>query len=99
MSNDTFLGNAFNIASYALFTHMIAQVCGFEVDELTWFGGDVHIYNNHREQVNIQLDREFYDLPTLKINPDVKSIFDFKMADFELVNYQSHDTIKADMAV
>lgn len=98
-SADVFLGLPFNIASYALFTHMIAQVCDYGVGELIISTGDTHIYSDHVEQVKEQLRRPEYPLPTLKINPEVKSLFDFKMTDFELVNYQSHDAIKAKMAV
>lgn len=98
-SVDVFLGLPFNIASYALFTHMIAQVCDYTAGELIISTGDTHIYSDHVEQVKEQLRRPEYPLPTLKINPEVKSLFDFKMTDFELVNYQSHDAIKAKMAV
>lgn len=98
-SCDTFLGVPFNIASYALFTMMIAQVCDMDLGEFIWTGGDVHIYKNHFDQVDLQLSRTPFALPTMKINPDVKSIFDFKYEDFELLNYESHPGIKAPVAV
>lgn len=98
-SADMFLGIPFNIASYALFTHMIAQVCDYGVGELIISTGDTHIYSDHVEQVKEQLRRPEYPLPTLKLNHEVKSLFDFKMTDIELLNYQSHDSIKAKMAV
>ncbi len=98
-SCDTFLGVPFNIASYALLTMMVAQVVGLELGEFIWTGGDTHIYNNHFDQVNLQLSREPYSLPVMKINPDVKDIFSFKYEDFELQNYQFHPAIKADIAV
>ena len=98
-SNDLFLGAPFNIASYALFTHMLAQVCGYGVGELVYTIGDAHIYRNHFSQVEEQLSREPYPLPTLWINPDVKTITGFKIDDFRLENYQHHAPIKADMAV
>ncbi|MCJ8325740.1 MAG: thymidylate synthase [Campylobacterales bacterium] len=98
-SADIFLGVPFNIASYALLTMMIAQVCDLELGDFIHTFGDAHLYSNHIEQANLQLSRETYDIPTMKINKDIKSIFDFKMEDFELENYKSHDSIKAKMAV
>ncbi len=98
-SADMFLGVPFNIASYALFTHMIAQVCGLGVGELVIVLGDAHIYENHVEQVKEQLTREPLPLPGLNINPAITDINKFTMQDFELVNYQSHEAIKAPMAV
>jgi thymidylate synthase len=98
-SADMFLGVPFNIASYALFTHMIAQSCGLEVGELIITLGDAHIYTNHVDQVNEQLARKPLPLPELKLNPAVKDITGFTMDNIELVNYTSHDAIKAPMAV
>jgi len=98
-SADTFLGVPFNIASYALLTMMMAQVCDLEVGEFIHHFGDVHLYSNHLEQANLQLTREPRALPTLKINPEVKSIFDFKFDDFTLENYDPHPHIKAAVAV
>lgn len=98
-SGDFFLGIPFNIASYSLFTHMLAQVTGLKPGMFTHVVGDAHIYQNHKEQVELQLSREIYIPPTLEIDTSVKNIDDFKMDSFKLVNYQSHAAIKADMAV
>lgn len=98
-SADAFLGVPFNIASYALFTMMIAQVCNFELGDFVHTFGDAHIYSNHMEQVQLQLSREPYPLPQVKINPEIKSIFDFNYEDFELINYQSHPHIRGEVAV
>jgi len=98
-SADTFLGVPFNIASYALLTMMIAQVSDLEVGEFIHTMGDAHLYNNHIEQTNLLLTREFRPLPTMKINPNVKDIFEFKLEDFELVGYDPHPHIKASVAV
>jgi len=98
-SADLFLGVPFNIASYALLTHMIAQVCELEVGEFIWTGGDCHIYQNHREQVELQLTRELYQLPTLALNKEVKNIFAFTFEDISVDGYESHPAIKAKVAV
>ena len=98
-SADAFLGVPFNIASYALFTMMIAQVCDLKLGDFVHTFGDAHIYSNHIEQVQLQLSREPFALPQVKINPEITSIFDFKYEDFELVNYQAHAHIKGEVAV
>lgn len=98
-SADTFLGVPFNIASYALLTMMVAQVCDLQPGEFIHTFGDAHIYTNHMEQVKLQLSRDFRPLPTMKINPAIKDIFEFKFEDFELVNYDPHPHIKGAVAV
>ncbi len=98
-SGDIFLGVPFNIASYALLTLMVAQVAGFEPGEFIWTGGDCHLYANHLEQTDLQLTRQPLPLPTMKINPEVKDLFDFRFEDFELVGYEAHPHIKAPVAV
>ena len=98
-SCDMFLGVPFNIASYALLTMMIAQVCGYELGEFIHTLGDTHIYHNHFDQVSEQLSHTPYELPQMRINPEVKDINDFKYEDFELVNYKSYDAIKGQVAV
>lgn len=98
-SADIFLGVPFNIASYALLTMMVAQVCGLEAGEFVHTFGDAHLYTNHLEQAKLQLTRDFRPLPIMRINPEVKSIFDFKYEDFTLENYDPHPHIKAEVAV
>ncbi|KQP56530.1 thymidylate synthase [Agreia sp. Leaf283] len=98
-SADLFLGVPFNIASYALLTHMVAQQAGLEVGDFVWTGGDCHIYDNHVEQVTEQLTREPYALPTLRITRTPDSIFDYRYDDFEIVDYVHHPAIKAPVAV
>ena len=98
-SADVFLGVPFNIASYALLTLMVAQVCDLEPGDFIHTFGDVHLYNNHQEQVDLQLTREPKPLPTMKLNPEIKSIFDFTFEDFELVNYEYHPHIKGAVSV
>jgi thymidylate synthase len=98
-SCDVFLGVPFNIASYALLTLMMAQATGYEPGDFVWTGGDVHIYTNHLEQVKLQLTRQPMLLPQMKINPEIKNIFDFKFEDFELVNYEAHPHIPGKVAV
>ena len=98
-SADIFLGVPFNIASYALLTMMMAQVCNLEVGEFVHTLGDAHIYTNHFEQVKLQLNRDCKKLPIMKINSHVKNIFDFKYEDFELVDYKFHPHIKGKVAV
>lgn len=98
-SADTFLGVPFNIASYALLTMMVAQVCDLKPGEFVHSFGDVHLYKNHLEQASLQLTRETKSLPIMKINPEVKNIFDFKFEDFELVGYDPHPHIKAAVSV
>ena len=98
-SGDVFLGVPFNIASYALLTMMMAQVCGLQPGEFIHTLGDAHLYLNHLEQAELQLSREPYTSPTMKINPNVSSIFDFKFDDFELVDYRFHPHIKAAVAI
>ena len=98
-SCDVFLGVPFNIASYSLLTMMIAQVCNLELGEFIWTGGDTHLYSNHLEQVKEQLSRETREIPMMKINPNVKNIFEFKFEDFELERYDPHPMIRAPIAV
>ena len=98
-SADTFLGVPFNIASYALFTIMIAQVTDLEVGDFIHTFGDVHLYNNHIEQAKKQLSREFRPLPKMKVNSKIKNINEFKYEDFELINYDPHSHIKASVSI
>lgn len=98
-SADVFLGVPFNIASYALFTMMIAQVCGYKPGDFVHTFGDAHIYNNHIDQVKLQLSRDTRPLPKMEINPEIKSIFDFKFEDFTLVDYDPHPHIKGAVAI
>jgi len=98
-SADVFLGVPFNIASYALLTMMVAQVCGLAYGDFVHSFGDVHLYNNHLEQAKLQLSREMYPLPVMQINPAVRDIFGFKFEDFTLENYQFHPPIKAPVAI
>ena len=98
-SADVFLGVPFNIASYALLTMMIASVCNLEYGDFVHSFGDVHLYNNHVEQANLQLSRKPFPLPTMKINKEVKDIFSFQFSDFTLENYEAHPSIKAPVAV
>ena len=98
-SCDTFLGVPFNIASYALLVHMIAQVCDLEVGDFVWTGGDVHLYSNHVDQAKLQLTREHRTLPTLKLNSEVKDLFAFTMDDISIENYDPHPHIKAAVAI
>lgn len=98
-SCDVFLGLPFNIASYALLTHMVAQQAGLDVGDFVWSGGDVHLYLNHLEQTDLQLSREPYPLPTVRLARKPESLFDYKFEDFEILDYQSHPHIKADVSV
>ncbi len=98
-SADTFLGVPFNIASYALLTMMLAQVCDLKLGDFIHTLGDAHLYSNHLEQAKLQLTRDFRPLPQMRINPNVKDLFEFKFEDFELVNYDPHPHIKAEVAV
>lgn len=98
-SADTFLGVPFNIASYALLTMMIAQVCDLELGDFVHTLGDAHLYSNHLDQAKLQLERDFRPLPTMKINPEVKDLFEFKFEDFQLLNYDPHPHIKAAVAI
>jgi thymidylate synthase len=99
MSADTFLGVPFNIASYALLTMMVAQVCNLQLGEFIHTFGDAHIYLNHIKQVKLQLSREPYQLPTMLLNPEIDCIFDFSYGDFYLYHYNSHEAIRGSVAV
>jgi thymidylate synthase len=99
MSADVFIGIPFNIASYALLTHMVAQQCELAVGDFVWTGGDVHLYLNHLEQARLQLTRKPYPLPKLLIKHQPDSIFGYQFEDFEIVGYQAHPHIKAAVAV
>jgi thymidylate synthase len=98
-SADIFLGVPFNIASYALLTHMVAQQCDLDVGDFIWTGGDCHIYSNHAEQVKLQLSREPMKYPKLRIKRRPESIFDYVYDDFEIIGYESHPAIKAPVAI
>jgi thymidylate synthase len=98
-SADIFLGVPFNIASYALLTMMIAQVCNLQVGDFVWTGGDCHLYSNHIEQADLQLSRQPGPLPTMKINPNITNLFDFRFEDFNLENYHADPHIPAKVAV
>ena len=98
-SADVFLGVPFNIASYAILTHMVAQVCDLEVGDFVHTLGDAHLYLNHLEQTKLQLSRKPFELPTLKLNSKIDNIFDFKFEDFEIIGYKSHPHIKGEVAV
>ena len=98
-SADALLGVPFNIASYALLTHMLAQQCDLQVGEFIWTGGDCHLYLNHLEQADLQLAREPYPLPRLEIRRKPASVFDYEYEDFEILDYRSHSAIKAPIAV
>jgi thymidylate synthase len=98
-SADIFLGVPFNIASYALLTMMVAQVCGLQAGDFVHTLGDAHLYNNHLDQTKLQLSRECRPLPVMKLNPEIKNIFDFKFEDFELENYDPHPHIKGAVAI
>ena len=98
-SADIFLGVPFNIASYSLLTMMVAQVCDLQAGDFVHTFGDAHLYSNHSDQVELQLSREPYSLPTMRINPEIRDIFSFSYDDFELIDYQCHEAIRAPIAV
>jgi thymidylate synthase len=98
-SCDIFLGVPFNLASYALLTHLVAQQCDLDAGDFVWTGGDCHLYRNHLEQVDLQLTREPYPLPRLVIKRKAESLFDYRFEDFEIVDYRCHPAIKAPIAV